>query len=385
MPVMNERILVVEDDASLRDWIDFELSFAGYRVDQVPDGPSAITFVDAAPAVDLILLDVQLPGMDGFQVCNHIQQIRGLSAVPVIFLTARDSLDDKLHGFAAGAVEYLTKPFKMAELKVRIQALLRSTEMQRSLGRQEGHAERARDMAEAAMIQQALMTCSLGNITGVDVAADCQPARIVGGDLYDIYVRSDGRLNVVEADVSGKGMAAAMVTAEVRTVLREVGRIILSPGAMMSLANARLYDDLTRVGKFVTVFAGAYAPDTHTFIYANAGHSVAIHRPAEGSTQILEPTGLPLGIFERTEYEEHVIRLDTGDLLVVCSDGFPEASNHAGDLYGYTRLLEAIEDVADQRSADIVAALEQEVSGFVEGFEQSDDQTIIVIKGKGGR
>ena len=86
---MNEHILVVEDDASLRDWIEFELSFDGYRVSQAADGASAIDFVDPGPELDLILLDVQLPGMDGFQVCDHIQRLPKMVAVPVIFLTAR--------------------------------------------------------------------------------------------------------------------------------------------------------------------------------------------------------------------------------------------------------------------------------------------------------
>ena len=99
---MKERILVVEDDASLRQWIDFELSFDGYEVIQAADGPAALTEVGEQASLDLILLDVQLPGMDGFEICNRIQQMPAMSAVPIIFLTARASLDDKLSGFSAG-------------------------------------------------------------------------------------------------------------------------------------------------------------------------------------------------------------------------------------------------------------------------------------------
>lgn len=379
---MHEHILVVEDDASLREWINFELTFDGYQISQAADGLSAINLVETKPDLDLILLDVQLPGMDGFQICNHIQQIPSMAAVPVIFLTARTSLDDKLSGFAAGAVDYLTKPFKMAELKARIQALLRAKERQRSIGRQQEHALRDKEMAEAAMIQKALMACSPNGVSGVEVFADCKPARAVGGDLYDVYMRPDDRLSVVEADVSGKGMAAAMVTSEVRTVLREVGRILASPGAVLSLANSRLYDDLSNVDKLVTVFAGFYAPDTRTLVYANAGHSVAVYRAADGTAQILEATGLPLGIFDETSFDEQVIRMAPDDLLVVCSDGFPEASNPDGDLYGYDRLLKAIDAASGKSAAEIAALLSKEVAEFAAESEQSDDQTIIVIKGK---
>jgi len=382
---MHEHILVVEDDASLRDWINFELNYDGYQISQAADGPSAITYVDTEPELDLILLDVQLPGMDGFQICSYIQQIPSMAAVPVIFLTARTSLDDKLNGFAAGAVDYLTKPFKMAELKARIQALLRAKERQRSIGRQQEHALRNKEMAEAAKIQKALMTCSLDGVSGVEVFADCKPARAVGGDLYDVYVRPDGRLSVVEADVSGKGMAAAMVTAEVRTVLREVGRMLAAPSALMSLANMRLYDDLSSVDKLVTIFTGFYAPDTRTFVYANAGHSVAIYRPADSAARILEATGLPLGIFDETDFDEQIIRMLPDDLLVICSDGFPEASNPAGDMYGYERLLDAINHASNRSAAEIAAQLSEAVAEFAAGSEQSDDQTIIVIKGKSDR
>ncbi|MCB0051655.1 MAG: response regulator, partial [Caldilinea sp.] len=106
------------------------LSFDGYEVIQAADGAQALAEVDRQESLDLILLDVQLPGMDGFEICSRIQQLPAMSAVPVIFLTARASLDDKLNGFSAGAVDYLTKPFKMAELKARVLALMRSKAVQ---------------------------------------------------------------------------------------------------------------------------------------------------------------------------------------------------------------------------------------------------------------
>ncbi len=379
---MKERILVVEDDSSLRQWIDFELSFDGYEVIQAEDGATALAQVDRQDSLDLILLDVQLPGMDGFEICNRIQQLPAMSAVPVIFLTARASLDDKLSGFAAGAVDYLTKPFKMAELKARVLALMRTKEVQRSVGRQEEHARSHGELDEAAMIQRALMTCKLGDIGGVELFAECSPARSVGGDLYDIQPRADGRLSIVEADVSGKGLAAAMVTAEVRTVMREATSMLASPGAAMALANRRLYDDLTGVDKLVTIFAAYYAPDTQSVIYANAGHSVAMYKPAGEPARILEATGMPLGIFDDADYEEQIVRLGPGDLLVVCSDGFPEANNQAEEMYGYDRLLAAVDGFAAHSAAEIGKLLSQSIAEFVVGHEQSDDQTIIVVKGK---
>jgi serine phosphatase RsbU (regulator of sigma subunit) len=381
MGATNARIMVVEDDSSLRDWIQFELGFDGYEVKQAADGALALQELRCCEPPDLILLDVQMPGMDGYQVSSELQRLPAYEAVPIIFLTARTELNDRLNGFAAGATDYLTKPFKMAELKARIHALLRQTVRNRSLGRREEHKRASEEMDEAAIIQRTLMTCSLGGVTNVEVVASCQPARMVGGDLYDVYERSDGRLNLVEADVSGKGLPAAMVTAEVRTMLRETARQVASPAAALALANHRLYDDLSEVSKFVTVFAAFYSPQQHTLTYANGGHSVITYSALGGAAQVLEPTGLPLGIFPDAQYDEVTLAFGVHDVLVVASDGFAEAHNEAYELFGYDRLLTAINAAAHLPARQIADHLMAAVMQFVQHCEQSDDQTLIVLKG----
>lgn len=380
---MTSRIMVVEDDSSLREWIDFELAFDGYAVTQASDGLSALQQLRTGEEPpDLILMDVQLPGMNGYEVCNALQDSSDLAAVPVIFLTARGELNDKLVGFQAGGADYLTKPFKMVELKARIAALLRQTQRNRMLGRKEESDRASVELDEAAMIQRTLMTCNVGNVQGIDVAASCKPARLVGGDLYDVHQRPDGRLSIVEADVSGKGMPAAMVTAEVRTVIRETTTLIASPAAAMALANRRLYDDLTEVGKMVTVFVAYFDPTTRTLTYANAGHSVVAYAPAGGRPAVLEATGVPFGIFDDADFGEEVLALGPGDMLVISSDGFAEAHNAAGELFGYDRLLTAIEAAMGGAASQVSDAISTTVAEFVLGHEQSDDQTLIVLCGK---
>lgn len=381
-PQAAKHILIVEDDVSLREWIEFELTFAGYQVTTAADGLSALAALRSMPAPDLILLDVQLPGMNGFEICNTIQQWPETAGVPVIFLTARGALEDKLHGFEVGGVDYLTKPFKMAELKARIQALLRSQERQRTQLLKEATQYLDEEMAEAALIQKALMSRPPANLPGLDIYATCRPAKAVGGDIYDIYVQSGSHLHLAVADVSGKGLAAAMITAQVRTILREATRTLASPAAALAQVNAHLYEDLAAIGKFVTLFTGVYVPAERSLRYANAGHSVAIYRPSGGPPQILEPTGMPLGILQDTQYEEAVLPFARGDLLMVCSDGFPEAFNQAGEMFGYARLLRILDDVAQEKTAaEIGATLLAEVSAFMGNCEQSDDQTLIVMKG----
>ena len=381
MGASNARIMVVEDDSSLRDWIQFELGFDGYEVKQAADGARALQDLRRGDPPDLILLDVQMPGMDGFQVSSELQRWPDFAAVPIIFLTARAELNDRLTGFAVGATDYLTKPFKMAELKARISALLRQTERSRSLGRRQEHQRTSEEMDEAAIIQRALMTCAPGGVANVEVAATCRPARLVGGDLYDVHERSDGRLSIIEADVSGKGLPAAMMAAEVRTMLRETARQIPAPSVALVLANRRLYDDLSEVNKFVTVFAAFYSPQQCTLTYANGGHSVITYSPHGGGARIIEPTGMPLGVFPDVEYGEETLPFGPDDLLVVASDGFAEAHNDEHEMFGYDRLLAAINAAAHLPARRIADDLLAQVAAFAGPCEQADDQTLIVLKG----
>lgn len=380
---MSKHIMVVEDDSSLREWVEFELSMEGYDVSQAADGLLALTNLHAMQQLpDVLLLDVQLPGMDGFTLCKTLQQVPATASIPIIFLTARTTTDDKLTGFASGGVDYLTKPFKMVELKARLKALLRQQDMGREQGRQIEYQRQEKEMVEAAFIQNTLMSCAISEAPGIELAARCRPARSVGGDLYDVHQRPDDCVTIVEADVSGKGLPAALIMTSVRTVLRDGANMLSSPGMVLQQANLRLYNDLTEIGKLVTVFAAFYRPEKRTVTYANAGHAVAVYRPAGGVPRIIDATGLPFGILDNTDYPELVLRMQPDDLLVICSDGFSEAGNLAEEFFGFERLLAVIDEYAHLGATAILEGVSERVALFAGGFEQTDDQTIIVVKGK---
>lgn len=163
-------------------------------------------------------------------------------------------------------------------------------------------------------------------------------------------------------------------------MLRETDQVA-SPAASLALANHRLYADLSEVSKFVTAFAAFYSPQQRTLTYANAGHSVITYSAHGGSAQMLEATGLPLGIFPDAEYDEVALPFGAGDVLVVASDGFAEAHNNAYTLFGYDRLLAAIDAAAHLPARQIADHLLAEVAQFVQHCEQSDDQTLIVLRG----
>jgi len=374
---MCKQILLVEDDASLREWMQYELIFEGYGVETAGDGLSALTKINNSPTPDVILLDVQLPGMNGFQVCQSLQADPLTAAIPVVFLTARASLDDKLTGFESGGVDYLPKPFKMEELKARIKALLRMGELERRL------AETAVDeeMTQAAAIQNSLMARGTPQVPGLDISAECHPAKRVGGDFYDFQLDENNRVCIVEADVCGKGLAAALIMTSTRTALRGATRSMSQPNKVLQTTSDQLYDDLTEVGKFVTAFMACYEPDSRQLSWSNAGHSLAVYLPAGGTPQILEADGPPLGVLTSFDYEHQQVVFGSGDLLALCSDGLYEAENSAGKMYGFEQLLSVLGSSAGKSAADIVADVFSDVGKFSANEEQGDDQTLVIVKG----
>ncbi|MCB0156494.1 MAG: SpoIIE family protein phosphatase [Caldilineaceae bacterium] len=374
---MSKRILVVEDDPSLREWVQFELEGDGYHISTAADGVKAVAALEKRELPDLVLLDVQLPGINGYDVCRRLKNDERTAAIPVIFLTSRSTLEDKMQGFDAGGTDYLPKPFTMAELKARIKAMLRQTQ----LGRQQGEAAVAEEMAQAAAIQQNLMPQVMPQVAGARLAARSTAAKHVGGDFYDLFLRRDDSLCVVEADVSGKGLPAALIMTAARTAIRGAVRYTPTVQESMKIIGRHLYDDLTDVGKFITTFLAVFDPAQRTLSYTNAGHSLVVLCTAEHGPQVVEPDGPPLGVLPKYDYAGHQVDFGPDDLLVLASDGFYEAVNQQGEMYGQDRLLARIGALRTRDVGEILDALFQDVDAFAGGADQFDDQTCVIVKG----
>ncbi len=243
------------------------------------------------------------------------------------------------------------------------------------------------EMALARRVQMHLLPQQLPTLSGVDIFARTQPALEVGGDFYDLGHTPGGPLTFAVGDVSGKGISAALIMAMTRTVLRSAGRPVgarpawPTPAEIMSRATEELYDDLTEVGMFVTVFLGQYDPQQRQLCYANLGHSPVIYRPAGGPTRLLEADGPALGMLPLNLSENQTTPFGPDDLLIVATDGFNEARNAAGDLFGYERLLALTEQTAARRADEIAGQFYAAVAEFSAGHSQDDDQTLIILKG----
>ena len=244
------------------------------------------------------------------------------------------------------------------------------------------------ELEMARQVQISLLPEQPPQVQGLDIFGQCRPALQVGGDFYDFYlpVTSDisHALTFSVGDVSGKGMPAALLMAMIRTTLRVIasrGGSTPTPERILDDANTDLYDDFSDVGMMASVFMGQYDSAGQSLIFANAGHSPVILCPAGGAPRLLEADGPFLGVLPSCLSHDQQLPFGQGDLLVVLSDGFNEASNMAEEFFGIERLQRLIEQIAHLSAGEIGARLLTAVSDYSRGRSQDDDQTILVLKG----
>jgi sigma-B regulation protein RsbU (phosphoserine phosphatase) len=228
-----------------------------------------------------------------------------------------------------------------------------------------------------------LLPQQLPRVDKLDIYASSRPALQVGGDFYDFVTQPDRPFIFSVADVTGKGMAAALLMTMARTAIHSKASFMPkpTPEIVMKNSNEDLFEDFIQVGMFATAFIGQYQPHSQKLLYANAGHSPVIYRPANGRARLLEADSTPIGVLRVSLCKNHQVPLGLDDVLVVATDGFSEARNPRDEMFGYERLLELVDRAADRSAHAIADALFEAVDRFGVGRPQDDDQTLVVIKG----
>ncbi len=234
----------------------------------------------------------------------------------------------------------------------------------------------------AANIQTQLLPQTIPDVENVDLYAASIQAKQVGGDFYDFTYKEGIPLTISVGDVAGKGMSAALLMAMTRTVLRTWIKTLATNQAapVLAMVNDDLYDDYTQVNSFTTVFVGRYLPESGILRYANAGHSPVIHYTPEVGATLMKAEDMPLGILPDIAFTDQEIKLQSGDILVVATDGFSEATDPDDNMFGYDQLEKAIEKHAHEPAQVIARTLFDTVDMFSAGTEQSDDMTLLVLK-----
>ncbi len=267
----------------------------------------------------------------------------------------------------------------MTTLAAQIAIAIENARLYEEIGRQERRLER--DLSLARELQMRLLPQTRPKLAHLDVAAKFVPARTIGGDLYDFIPYSLSRLALVVGDVSGKGAPAAIYAALVGGILRSHAPIEPSPAEMLSAVNLSLAERRIEA-QFVSLIYAVWDDEQRLLTMANSGLPRPLHVQG-GKIEVIEATGLPLGLFDEAEYDEFKFRMKPGDMFVFFSDGILDARNRKGELFGRGRVEKIVADCA-QKSADcVVNSLFEAVAEHSAGVETFDDQTVVAIRVRG--
>ena len=372
----DSRVLIVDD---VKDNIDVLVNALRdeYKLSVALDGTAALRSIEKQ-LPDLVLLDIMMPGLDGYEVCRQLRAREATREVPVMFLSALEDVKDKAHGFEVGGNDYLTKPFELLEVKARVRSLLKAKAYADAV-----RDAMARDLRIAREIQMGILPAdpaALTRGTGLDVHAVIEPAREVGGDLYEVLRVSDTRVVVALGDVSGKGIPAALFMAVAVTVLRTLARQIERPDEILRRLNDELVEQNPR-GMFVTLQCLVFDTKERRVLCAGGGHhELAVLTPNGPPRLMCKSTGRPIGLMPANHIECETIALEPGETFVLYSDGVSEAMNARDDLYGEERLLATLAAHRDATLPDMLSHVLTDVRAFADGAKQSDDITMVAVR-----
>jgi len=377
MKDLSESRILIVDDAKTNIDILVQALRDEYKLSVAVDGAAALRSVEKSPP-DLVLLDIVMPGLDGYEVCRRLRAQESTRELPIMFLSSLEDVKDKTRGFEAGGNDYLTKPFEILEVKARVRSLLKAKSYTDAV-----REAMARDLLIAREIQMGILPTDLAAATrhsDLDVHAIIEPAQKVGGDLYEVLRASDDRLVVALGDVSGKGIPAALFMAVTVTVLRTLARHIVDPAEILTRLNDELTERNPR-GMFVTMQCLIFDLAQRRVSFAGAGHhQLAIVSSGRPPRLACLSSGRPAGLMAFNPIEGETFPLEPGDTFVLFSDGVSEAMNAAEDFYGEERLLATLSAGADVSAADTVTRVLTDVRAFVAGAKQSDDIAVLAAR-----
>src|SRR5262252_2736439 len=376
----DSRVLLVDDAKANLDILVEGLK-NDYKLSIALNGEMALQVAARTPP-DLVLLDIVMPGMDGYEVCRRLRQMPETAEVPIMFLSSLEEVQNKTRGFEAGANDYLTKPFEMLEVKARVKSLLKAKAYSDAAKEQI-----ASELRVAREIQMGMLPRDFDGVErvyGVSFGAVLEPAREVGGDLYGVCTAGPERLVVFLGDVSGKGIPASMFMVRAISLARLLAREIPEPERILARLNDELAAD-NPSGMFVTFLCAVLEPGSRRFTLANGGHCRPVLLPAgQPPRWAVKSLGTALGFEPALEFERTELTLREGDSLILYSDGVSEAFNPQEECYGNERLLADAATLAGQSAPAITSGLLQKVRAFAAGAPQSDDIAIMALKILGG-
>lgn len=367
-----KRILVADDQGSVLEALRLLLKQEGYEADAVTRPGEVLSALEARE-YDLVLMDLNYTqdttsGREGLDLLTRIRTLQ--KDVPLVVMTAWGNMELAIEAMRRGARDFIQKPWNNQEVLEALRAQI--SDHQRGMRQSR---EWKQEIADAREVQQHFLAQPVPQLRGYDICASSRPARILGGDYFEVSRTETGEAALCIADVAGKGIGAALLMSSLQAMLRSLGGA--RPASVCAELN-RVLCQLAPAGKFVSFFHCLLAEDSRQLVYCNAGHNAPILVRQDGSVLRPQSNDAVLGYFRDWLYSDQIIALQSGDRLVLFTDGITEAFDGEEREFGDERLIKL---ATENRTRDAASLHRMLTSAVLEhgGERLHDDATLVVV------
>ena len=381
------KILVVDDEPDLEPLMlqrmRRNIRRGQYSFVFAQNGVEALERLNADDEIDMVVSDINMPQMDGLTLLQQIPEVN--PNIRSIIVSAYGDMENIRTAMNRGAFDFVTKPIDFKDLRVTIDRTLQHLmEWREALASRDQLVALQNELSVASKMQQSILPMQFPQSPNYQLFAHMEPARSVGGDFYDVVALENGRIGVTVADVSDKGVPAALFMMSTRTLIKGAAIGASGPGQVLEEVNNLLHED-NETEMFVTVIYAEYNPANGEFIYASGGHDPPLQVQPDGSSMSLPLTGgIALGLLPELSYRQNSVTLEPGETIVLYTDGVSEAMNGEEEQFGLERLCEAMAARPDEDAQTANQTVFQAVSVFVGDTPASDDITCLTLRRTGG-
>ena len=376
------RILVVDDEPDLeqliRQRMRREIRSGQFLMEFAQNGLEALAKMEQLDHFDMVLSDINMPKMDGLALLERIPSVD--PDVKSVIVSAYGDMKNIRTAMNRGAFDFVTKPIDFGDLRVTIDRTLQNSAVWREAMQSRSQLVALENELDVARRMQAsILPTKFPRTDSFEVYANMQPARAVGGDFYDVQGLDQSRVGLAIADVSGKGVPAALFMMSSRTLLKGAAIGSSDPATVLTTVNSVLSDDNSEM-MFVTVLYAVFDPETRAYTYACGGHDSPLVVHADGTSTLLPHTGgIALGVLPAVTYRSHTVALEEGDTVLLYTDGVTEAQNKAGEQFGLERLREMFQQQTPAGAETATGRVFRAVRDFAGVAPQFDDITCLAL------
>ena len=392
---MVEKVLIVDDSEDIRILLRRILGSAGYDVSEAGNGEEALKTA-AFLKPDLILLDIVMPGIDGYEVCESLKEQYPIVDAPVIFLSAKTDTADKVKGLEIGGADYITKPFDKAEVLARVKNQLKIRRLTGELIKTNIELTDKQkilddDLKAAAGIQRSLLPQTIPDIKNLLIAWKFIPSQMIGGDIFNVFRLDEDHVGLYMIDVSGHGVPSALITVSVSQMLQPdsgyvtkkkkyapPGYEITTPGMVLQTLDHEY--PIERFDKYFTIVYMIIDIRKGAMAYSNAAHPPPIILHQDRDLELLDKGGTIIGLDGLVPFEEEQKALEQGDRIILYTDGVVEYQNEDGEFFGEERFYSLLGRLKHENIEDMLESIIASINDFGKGKEFQDDITIVAIE-----